>query len=78
MKSIENKFNYSFLILIWTFLNIIILICLHIPIEYKQIRIIIYYMQIILFLIEPFLCLFIYRSSAKLTTLKSSNQIYFL
>jgi len=73
------RFQYSsFLILIWSFINILILIFLHIPIKSVKIRMIIYYIQIISFLLEPILYIFIFRSLSIITLLRMTNEIYFI
>jgi len=74
-----SQFQYSsFFILIWTFLHILLVIFLHIPIKYQQIRMTIFYIEIISFLLEPILYLFIFRSLSRIILLRPSNQIYFL
>ena len=73
------RFQYSsYIILIWSFLNILLLICLHIPLKHKQIRIILYYTQLISFLFDPVLYIFIFRSISLITLLRPTNGIYFI
>jgi hypothetical protein len=75
----KTRFQYSsYIILIWSFFNILLLLFLHVPIRHIQIRSIVYYIQIISFLLEPILYIFIFRSISLITLLRQTNGIYFI
>jgi hypothetical protein len=68
-KISKNCFQFS--ILLWSFLNIVLLLSLHIPMKYSGIRLFFYNIQIISFFIEPMFYIII-------NLLKSINEVCFL
>ncbi|CAF1045686.1 unnamed protein product [Rotaria sordida] len=75
----KYRFQYSsYIILIWSFINILLLIFLHIPIKHIQIRTILYYTQIFSFLLDPIIYILIFHSLSLITLLKPVNRIYFI
>ncbi|CAF0738712.1 unnamed protein product [Rotaria sordida] len=72
----KKNFQYaSYIILIWSFINILLLICIHIPIERQRIlKSVIYYVQMFAFLIDPILYIFIFRSLSIITLLRSTDE----
>jgi hypothetical protein len=75
----KTRFQYSsYLILIWCFINILLSIFLHIPIKHIQIRTMVYYTQLISFLLEPILYIFVFRSLSIIILLRPTNQTYFI
>ncbi|CAF1067450.1 unnamed protein product [Adineta steineri] len=75
----QKQFQYaSCIILIWSFINIILLICIHIPIEHERlIKSSIYFIQMFAFIFDPILYMFIFRSLAIITLLRPTNELYF-
>jgi hypothetical protein len=74
----KTQFQYaSYVILIWSLFNIILLICVHIPIEHIKIKSMIYYIQLFAFLFDPILYIFIFRSLSIITLLRPTNELYF-
>jgi len=75
----KNQFEYaSYVILIWSLINIALLICIHVPIEDgKVIKSIIYYIQMFAFLFDPILYIFIFRSLSIITLLRPTNELHF-
>ncbi|CAF3061354.1 unnamed protein product [Rotaria sp. Silwood2] len=75
----KNDFQYaSYIILIWSFINILLLICIHIPTEHgRTIKSVIYYIQIVAFLIDPILYIFIFRSLSIITLLRPTDEFHF-
>ncbi|CAF0998639.1 unnamed protein product [Adineta steineri] len=73
----KTRFQYSsYIILIWSCFNILLLILLHIPTEYKQIRMIVYYTQLLSYLFDPILYIFIFRTLSIISLLRPINEIY--
>lgn len=74
----KNQFQYaSSVILIWSLINIILLICIHIPIENdRMIKSIVFYIQMFALIFEPMLYIFTFRSLSIITFLRPSNEIY--
>jgi hypothetical protein len=74
----KNQFQYaSYIILIWSFINIALLIGIHIPIEDgKLIKSIIYYIQMFAFVFDPILYIFIFRSLSIITLLRPTNELH--
>jgi hypothetical protein len=75
----KNQFEYaSYVIFIWSLINIALLICIHIPTQDgKVIKSIIYYIQMFAFLFDPILYIFIFRSLSIITLLRPTNELYF-
>jgi hypothetical protein len=75
----KNQFQYaSFIILIWSLINIILLICIHIPFENRRIiRLTIYYTQMFALILDPILYIFIFRSLSIVTLLRPTDEFYF-
>ncbi len=75
----KNQFQYaSYVILIWSLINIILLICIHIPIENGRIiRSTIYYIQMFALILDPILYIFIFRSLTIITLLRPTDEFYF-
>ncbi|CAF3459324.1 unnamed protein product [Rotaria sp. Silwood1] len=75
----KRHFQYaSYIILIWSFINILLLICIHTPTEHGIIiKSIIYYVQISAFLIDPILYIFIFRSLSIITLLRPTDEFEF-
>ncbi len=73
----KNQFKYaSYGILIWSFINMILLIAIHIPIENETwIKSLIFYMQMLALLIDPILYIFIFRSLEIITLLRPINEL---
>ena len=68
----------SYVILIWSLINMILLICIHIPLEnHRIIRSIIYYIQMFALILDPILYMFIFRSLSIVTLLRPTNEFYF-
>ena len=74
----KNQFQHaSSVILIWSLINIILLICIHIPIENDRlIKSIVFYIQMFALIFEPILYIFTFRSLSIITLLRPSNEIY--
>jgi hypothetical protein len=75
----KNQFQFaSYIILIWVIFNIILLICIHTPIDNeKLLKSTIYYIQMIAFLLDPILYIFIFRCLSIITLLRPTNELYF-
>ena len=75
----KNQFQYaSYVILIWSLINIILLICIHIPMENGPIiRSTIYYIQMFALILDPILYIFIFRSLTIITLLRPTDEFYF-
>jgi hypothetical protein len=75
----RKEFQYtSYIVLIWSFINIILLICIHIPIEHEPIiKSTIYYLQMFAFVFDPILYMFIFRSLLIITLLRPTNELCF-
>ncbi|CAF2403983.1 unnamed protein product [Rotaria sp. Silwood2] len=79
LSQLKVQFQYSsYIILIWSFINILLSIFLHTPIKYLQIRIILYYSQIYSFLLDPIIYILILRSLPTITLLRPTNKVYFI
>lgn len=75
----KNQFQCaSYIILIWIIFNIILLICIHIPIQDGRIiKSTIYYIQMFSFLVDPILYIFIFRSLSIIILLRPTNELCF-
>ncbi|CAF1980242.1 unnamed protein product [Rotaria magnacalcarata] len=75
----KTLFQYSsYIILIWSLINIILLIFIHVPIEHdSSIKSIIYYIQMCVFLIDPIIYMFIFRALSIITLLRPTDQFDF-
>ncbi|CAF3626398.1 unnamed protein product [Rotaria socialis] len=75
----KTQFQYcSYAILIWSFLNILLLIILHVPTQNAQIRTVIYYIELFSFLLDPIIFIVIFYSLSIITLLPSKNEIYYI
>ena len=74
----KNQFQFaSYIILLWVIFNIILLICIHIPINNGElIKSTIYYIQMLTFIFDPILYIFIFRSLSIITLLRPTNELY--
>lgn len=70
-----RQFQYaSSLTLFWSLFNILLLICVHTPFnQHLLIRLIVYYVQLIVLLIDPILYIFIFRSLSIITLFKPTE-----
>ncbi|CAF0998702.1 unnamed protein product [Adineta ricciae] len=68
----------SSIILIWTLCNILLLISIHVPIEHQpMIKSIIFYIQMLRFVLDPILYMFVFRSLSIITLLRPTSEVYF-
>lgn len=75
----KRQFRFaSFFILIWSFINIILLIGLHLPIQHTKLRTVLYYSQLLSVPLDLILYPLIFRSLSIITLLRSANEIYFV
>ncbi|UJR20929.1 hypothetical protein I4U23_024038 [Adineta vaga] len=75
----KTRFQYSsYAILIWSFFIMLLTISLHIPLANIQIRTIVFYTQLITFLIDPILYIFVFRSLSIISLLRPINGAYFV
>ena len=65
----------SWVILIWSFVNILLLIGIHIRSEHRSIKSTLYYMQLTAFLFDPLLYIFIFRSLNIVTLLRPTEKL---
>lgn len=74
----KQRFQYSsYVILIWSLFNIVLLICIHTPFDnYQLIKSIVYYLQLFVLLFDPILYTFIFRSLSIITRLRSTNHAF--
>lgn len=75
----KTKFQYaSYAILIWSLMNIILLICIHTPMEHQNtLKSMIYHVQMCFFLIDPIVYIIIFRSLSIITLLRPIDEIHF-
>ena len=74
----KNQFQYaSYVILIWSLINIILVICIHTPIDSdRMIKLIIFDTQMFAFIFDPILYIFIFRSVTIITSLRPTNVVH--
>ncbi|CAF1074223.1 unnamed protein product [Adineta ricciae] len=68
----------SYVLLLWSFFLIVLIICFHIPITQIPIRTTVLYTQLITFLIDPIIYIFIFRSLSIITLLRPNSGAYFV
>ena len=68
----------SLALLLWSFLNILLIIALHSPIDHFLFRTVVYRIELIALLVDPIVHLFLFRSLSVLIRFKSFNGIYFI
>lgn len=73
----KNHFQYaSYVILIWSLINIILLLCIHTPIDNgRMIKSIIFDIQMFAVIVDPILYIFIFRSLTIIAFLRPTNDV---
>ncbi|UJR28594.1 hypothetical protein I4U23_009827 [Adineta vaga] len=75
----QKQFQFSSLIILfWTLINILLVIFIHIPFEHNlMMKSILFYVQMFIFLIDPILYMFVFRTLSIITLLRPTSEVYF-